>query len=272
MGHVGLAGDLKLAASIGELLGRELRAVGIDVNLAPVLDVDTREDNPLIADRSFGLSPPICSAFGCGVIEAMQACGVAAIAKHFPGLGDVADDPRESTCRLEHGWDRLDAVELPPFFNAIQRDVAGLLVGHVEFEAIDPGRPASRSSKLVEASLRNRLEFEGLVLGEDVAQPAAGDDVGEAAVEAVFAGCDAVLLGGASADLTDRLDAIVAALDQAITSGHLLPTRLQNARRRRDTLAAAYAHGPNPAPDLSCIDSDEHRDAVKRIRQAAEAK
>ena len=269
MGRVGLAGDLALAGTLGELMGKELRAVGIDVNLAPVLDVDTREDNPLVRDRSFGISPPICSAFGCGLIEAMQNRGVAAIAKHFPGLGDLADDPRETACRIEHGWDRLDAVELPPFFNAIQRGVAGLLVGHARFDAIDPDRPASQSTTLVEASLRNRLEFEGLVLSEDVAQPAAGDDASRAAAEAVFAGCDAVLLRGKAADRVQMLDAVLAALQEAIASSHLLPARLQNARRRHDTLVAAYVQGPDPDPDLSCIGSDEHRAAVTRIQQAA---
>lgn len=268
MGRVGLAGDLNLAATLGELLGKELRSVGIDVNLAPVLDVDTREDNPLVGDRSFGISPPMCSAFGCGLIEAMQAQGVAALAKHFPGLGDLADDPRGTTCRIAHGWDRLDAVELPPFFNAIQRGVAGLLVGHARFDAIDPDRPASRSTTLVEASLRNRLEFEGLVLSEDVTQPAAGDDASRAAAEAVFAGCDALRLGTNATDHGEPLDAILIALDEAIASGRILPARLQNARRRHDTLVSAYVQGPEPDPDLSCIGSDEHRAAVTRIQQA----
>jgi beta-N-acetylhexosaminidase len=274
MGRVGLAGDLQLAPTIGDLLGKELRAVGIDVNLAPVLDVDTREDNPLVGDRSFGISPPICSAFACGVLEAMQGRGVAAIGRHFPGLGDLANDPRKAHCRIEHGWDRLDAVELPPFFNAIQRGIAGLLVGHARFDAIDPDRPASQSATLIDESLRNRLGFEGLVLSEDVTQPAAGEDAGTAAAQAVVAGCDAVLLGGITPDRGDKLDAVIAAIEEAIASGHLPPARLQNARRRRDTLAATYVRGPAPTgeADLSCIGSDEHRAATDRIRIASESR
>ncbi|MFW6336046.1 MAG: glycoside hydrolase family 3 N-terminal domain-containing protein, partial [Phycisphaeraceae bacterium] len=187
-------------------------------------------------------------------------------------VGDLADDPRETTCRIEHGWNRLDAVELPPFFNAIQRSIAGLLVGHATFDAIDPDRPAAQCTALVEACLRNRLEFEGLVLSEDVAQPAAGNDPGEAAAQAIFAGCDAVLLGGAFEDRAETLDAVIAAVEQAIASGRIPPARLQNARRRRDTLAAAYVHGPAADPDLSCIGSEEHRQAADRIRSATETR
>src|SRR5262249_18563062 len=116
---IGRAGDVNLARKIGELLARELRAVNCDWDLAPVLDVDTNPKNSVIADRSLGADPRHVAKIGAAIIEGLQASGIAACGKHFPGHGDTWQDSHHVLPTLDHDIDRLMQIELPPFQTAI---------------------------------------------------------------------------------------------------------------------------------------------------------
>jgi len=273
-GAMGLAGDLGLIREMGSVIGQELKAVGIDMNLAPVLDVDTREDNPFVGERSFGISPHICGAMGCALITAMQAEGVAACGKHFPGLGELGDDPRLVEAHLELEHSRMDKVELPPFFNAISQEVASLMVGHAWVS--DPvshdgeGAPASQSRYWIESVLRDAMSFDGPVIADDLTQPSArngGKDLDQAAVACLAAGVDVLMIDGNEPDLVDH---VIDALERAHRDGVLTQARVQEANRRVDRLCQGYVAKPLDEPRLDWIGCESHRVVMSRAWRSAQ--
>src|SRR5690606_2842589 len=130
---VGRTGDAELATATGRLLGAELRAVGIDVAFAPVLDVDTNPNNPVIGARSFGSDPELVARLGIALAAGIQSAGVAACGKHFPGHGDTDLDSHLALPRLAHPRERVDAVELVPFRRAAEAGIASMMTAHVVF-------------------------------------------------------------------------------------------------------------------------------------------
>jgi beta-N-acetylhexosaminidase len=161
-------------AAVARALALELHDCGIDLDFAPVVDVDSNPANPVIGDRSFGREPARVAALATTFITAMQSAGVASCAKHFPGHGDTTLDSHLALPTIAHDLDRLLAVELPPFAAAIAAGVASIMSAHVVFEAIDPHRPATFSPDVL-ALLRERLRFEGLVFSDDLEMKAVAD-------------------------------------------------------------------------------------------------
>src|SRR5690606_19939673 len=125
--------------------GRELRAVGVDLNYAPVLDIDTNPDNPIIGNRSFSRDPQVVAELGIALARGIESEGVASCGKHFPGHGDTSQDSHQELPRLPHAMERLERVELVPFRAAVQAGLASIMTAHVVFEAIDPEYPATMS-------------------------------------------------------------------------------------------------------------------------------
>ena len=240
MRHIGAAGPEE-AARVGALFARELRACGIDVNFAPVVDVDSNPANPVIGARSFSRDPARVGACASAFIRAMQAGGVAACAKHFPGHGDTHVDSHLDLPVLPHGLDRLAAVELLPFRDAIAAGVASVMTAHVVFEALDPGVPATMSARAVDGLLRRELGFGGVIFSDDLEMKAIADrmDFGEACVRAVEAGCDCLLV----CHELERQRAAIAALADAICSGRLPRERIARSHARLDALSSAYVRG-----------------------------
>ncbi|HET8732938.1 MAG TPA: beta-N-acetylhexosaminidase, partial [Anaeromyxobacteraceae bacterium] len=149
MRALGETGDEGLAFEVGALLGSELRAVGIDQDYAPVVDVDTNPANPVIGDRSLSRDPERVGRLGAALARGLQSAGVAACAKHFPGHGDTSQDSHVALPRLAHSLERLEAVELPPFRALARAGVASVMTAHVVFEALDPKRPATLSPSVM---------------------------------------------------------------------------------------------------------------------------
>lgn len=224
------AGGERAAHEAGARAGRDLRAVGINMNLAPVLDVDSNPANPVIGSRSFGADP--AHVAGCGVAYAagLRAGGVAACGKHFPGHGDTNVDSHLDLPRLSHAMERLERVELVPFRAAARAGIDAIMTAHVLFEAIDPDVPATLSRTVVTGLLRERLGFDGLVITDDFEMQAIADrfEIGEAAVRAVEAGCDLVLV----CHREDRQRRAIEALAQAVRTGRLTPERVDRSRKR----------------------------------------
>lgn len=231
-----------LAGVFGRRLANDLRPVGIDLDLAPVVDVDSNPRNPVIGARSFGSDPGLVGECGAAMIVAMQAGGVAACAKHFPGHGDTDLDSHHDLPVLRHDLDRLRAVELPPFRAAIEAGVACIMTTHVVFEAVDPGVPATMSGAAIEGLLRHELGFDGVVVSDDLEMAAIADlpaidgDLGEAAVRTVLAGVDLVLC----CHREDRQHRVIDALADAIASGRIPRERVAAAHRRLDRLFSRY--------------------------------
>jgi beta-N-acetylhexosaminidase len=174
MQRLGEADDSELTAAVARALAVELLDLGIGLDFAPCVDVDTNPANPIIGDRSFGSEPTRVAAHAARFIRAMQDAGVASCAKHFPGHGDTACDSHLELPRLDHDLARLRAVELPPFASAIEADVASIMTAHVLFPALDAKRPATLSPDVM-AILREELAYDGVVFSDDLEMKAVAD-------------------------------------------------------------------------------------------------
>ena len=224
------AGGERAAREAGEHAARDLHAVGINMNLAPVLDVDSNPANPVIGARSFGNDAAQVAACGVAYAAGLRAGGVAACGKHFPGHGDTSVDSHLDLPRLPHAMERLERVELVPFRAAVRAGIEAIMTAHVLFEAIDPQVPATLSRTVITGLLRERLGFDGLVITDDFEMQAIADrfETGEAAVRAVEAGCDLVLV----CHREDRQRRAIEALADAVRSGRLSADRVDRSRKR----------------------------------------
>ena len=189
-------GDLELVRAAAQAVGIELAAMGFNLNFAPVLDVNTEAENPVIGDRAFGSDARTVMRFGIAYVRGLQQANVLACGKHFPGHGDTRVDSHLDLPVVVHPRSRLDQIDLPPFRAAIGAGVAALLSAHVVYEQIDKGVPATMSRSICASLLRAELGFEGVLFSDDLEMKAiaARWPIEDAAVEAVWAGCDAVLV------------------------------------------------------------------------------
>jgi beta-N-acetylhexosaminidase len=267
MRDVGRAGDEKLAYEIGGVLGREIRAVNVDVDLAPVLDVDTNPGNPVISSRSFGPTPQLAAKMGVALLRGLQDAAVAATAKHFPGHGDTSKDSHFELPELPaHDLDRLSKIELPPFEAAIKAGVACVMTAHVIYPPID-NLPATLSKPIIDGLLRQRLGFDGYVMSDDMEMKAIAEHFGfdEAIVMAVNAGVDLLWICHAP-QLQNRA---IEVLIHAVESGKVARERLEQASRRLGVVRSKFTKAPNVPPQLHLIGSPEHRAIAARIEQRA---
>lgn len=195
---LGATGSVDLAHKTGYALGRELAAMGINVNYAPVCDVNINPENPVIGIRSFGESPEMVARMAAAMIEGMQSAGVAATAKHFPGHGDATGDSHYGITVVPHSRERLKQVELPPFIAAINAGVRLIMTAHVALPAIDEGGllPATLSRAILRGLLREELGFDGLIVSDAMDMKAITQGMGLIidAIAATAAGVDMLLL------------------------------------------------------------------------------
>ncbi|WP_049972684.1 beta-N-acetylhexosaminidase [Haladaptatus cibarius] len=227
----GAADDPALAARAGDAVGCELRALGIDMNLAPVLDVNNNPDNPVIGVRSFGERPDRVAELGAAFADGLQDASVVACGKHFPGHGDTVVDSHLDMPVIDHDRDRLDRVELRPFRRAIEAGIDAIMTTHVAFPAIaDDERPATLSHRVVTGLLREELGFDGLVVTDCMEMSAIADGVGtvEGCVQAVEAGCDLICVSHTPSKQRAAIDAV----GDAVTSGRIEESRIDRSVRR----------------------------------------
>lgn len=193
---LGSLDDTSVTRSALRALGTALAAIGINLDFAPVADVDSNPKNPVIGDRSFGADPSLVARHVTAAIEGFREAGIHACAKHFPGHGDTAQDSHLELPRLEHDRARLDAIELIPFRAAVSARVASVMTAHVVFAPLTGDEPATFVSDTIEGLLRKELGFEGVVISDDLLMRAVADryPVDECAVRALRAGCDMVLV------------------------------------------------------------------------------
>lgn len=275
---LGASVDRGLAREAGKVVGRELRAMGITLNFAPVMDVNSNPANPIIGTRSFGEDPALVDAMGTAYIGGLQDAGVAATAKHFPGHGDTSVDSHVGLPRVDHGLERLTAVELPPFAAAVHAGVAAVMTAHIVHPSLDPsGAPATMSEPILTGLLRERMGFRGLVFTDSMSMRAIIDHfgVGDAAVRSIRAGCDIVLALGPDALQEEILDHLA----RAIEAGAIPEGRVREAHERVETALARWmgesARRPSGSSHgladglSSAVGIDEHCDVAARIAAAA---
>jgi beta-N-acetylhexosaminidase len=188
--------DLVLTAAVAEQMGKELRAAGFNMDFAPVMDVDSNPDNPVIGDRAFGRDPRTVMTHGVAFVRGLQQAGVLACAKHFPGHGDTELDSHLELPTVRHDEDRLRRIELPPFRAASGAGVAAMMSAHVVYPALEPDVPATMSRAICTSLLRTEIGFEGVLFSDDLEMGAVAKHhaIERIAVEAVWAGCDALLI------------------------------------------------------------------------------
>lgn len=191
---LGRIGDESLSRRMGAALAAECASAGIKCDFAPIMDVDTNPDNPIIGNRSFGDDPERVGRLAVAMIEGLQGGGVVASAKHFPGHGDTNLDSHLELPVVELSRSRLDDVEIRPFKRAIAAKVATIMMAHVLYPELDPEYPASISRPVVEGILRRELRYDGVVLADDLEMKAVADrwTPDRSAVLALQATCDIV--------------------------------------------------------------------------------
>jgi beta-N-acetylhexosaminidase len=241
---LGAIDDPVLTERAGCVLGAQLRALGIGVDFAPVLDVDTNPANPVIGDRSFGRDAGVVIRHGLAFAAGLAASGVVACGKHFPGHGDTDLDSHLALPRVAHDRARLDRVELAPF-RAARGHIPTLMTAHVVFDAIDPGVPATLSHGVVTELLRGELGYDGAIVSDDLEMRAVAArwGVAESAVRAIEAGCDVLLVCETPAR---ALEAHAALVGRARSDG-AFAARLVDAAARADALPRV----PPPATDCA---------------------
>jgi beta-glucosidase len=233
-------GDIEALRRAARLTAREARTMGVNWNLAPVCDLDLLNDNPVIGARAMGADPRKVATLVTAWIEACQAEGVLACAKHFPGIGRTTIDASHALPVVEQAADQLKDQDLQPFRAAISAGVASMMTAHVAYPALDPSRaPATVSREILQWLLRQQLKFDNLVVSDALTRAAVHDGHGvpHAAVLALRAGCDVLLDPG---PLGPTLDA----LERAVADGTLEPERIRQASRRR-LKWAQWASPPN---------------------------
>ena len=274
MRTLGESGDSALAGRFARALGRELRAVGISLDYAPVLDVHTNSGNPVIGDRALSEQADEVARLGAAIIEGLQGEGVAACGKHFPGHGDTGADSHHELPIVEHPPERLREVELVPFQAAIASDVAMMMTAHVLYPAIDDEHPATLSPRIVTGMLRDDLGFTGIIATDDMSMQAiaATWSTERAAVAALTAGCDLVLL--CAADVEQQARAVEAVI-RAVEDGTLPLDRVEDALARQLRVKSRFLTGdqgrrPLPARELQAVLScDEHAAVAEEMGRYA---
>ena len=265
---LGATTDPLLAGDVARAEASELLAMGVNMELAPVVDVNTNPLNPVIGVRSFGSDPDRVSEMATQTIAALQSSGLSAVAKHFPGHGDTSVDSHRDLPVVPHPLQRLESLEFLPFEAAIRDGVDGIMTAHLYLPAIEPqlDLPATLSRTVLTGLLREHLGYRGLILTDALDMDAIKKDRGapEAAVEAFEAGADMLLIAGINQDDRAHLAEGPPALLAAVQSGRVSEARLDEsvmriltAKAKRGILAGAV-DAPR-TPDVSVLNSPEHR-------------
>jgi beta-N-acetylhexosaminidase len=261
---LGAAGSPELARAAGTVLGLELAALGINVDFAPSCDVNINPLNPVIGTRSFGENAKSVAALAAAMTTGIQASGVAATAKHFPGHGDTASDSHHGVPVVDHPMERLWQVELPPFQAAIQEDVKLVMSAHLSLPAVSGRKdvPSTLSPAILKGLLRNELGYKGVIVTDamDMKAIQQGEGLGEEAVRAVLAGCDLLLLTTKPEDHRRVYQHLL----QAVQNGSIDPSELFESAQRVHVLKDWLMSQPLP-PDLSVVGCARHRAVAAEI-------
>jgi beta-N-acetylhexosaminidase len=237
-----------LLLRVAGLLGLQLRKLGFTLDFAPVLDVHSRAENPVIGDRAFGTDAATVCRMAEPFIEGLQAAGILACGKHFPGHGDTTKDSHFDLPVVERSRQELEAIELPPFRMAARAYIETMMSAHVVYTALDPDVPATLSHAICTDLLRRDVGFEGVLFSDDLEMKAIVDrwGIGEAAVLAVRAGCDALLVCWSE----ERQEEALAALVRETESSPAFAERVREAYARVMDARRAFPPRPRLAPEV----------------------
>lgn len=213
--NLGVINSPKMGFQFGFIMAKEIKAVGINVNFAPVVDVNTNPDNPVMKGRMFSSDADVCGRLGSAVCRGIQKMGVAAVAKHFPGHGDTQVDSHFDLPRINKTVSDLEKLEFVPFKRLVKSRIEGVMTAHILNAAIDPDYPATLSEKTLQPLLRQGMRYSKLVFSDDMEMKAIADHYGaeEAAVLAIKAGCDVLIYRGDKGVPVGSIEAVVKAVE-----------------------------------------------------------
>lgn len=268
MSHDRLAAphDVAVAEQVGTAIGDELRALGIDIDFAPVLDIHTNPANPIIGERAFGRDAATVTQRALAFARGLAAAGVLSCGKHFPGHGDTDTDSHLELPHIRHAWDRLNAVELAPFRAAAVDGLPMIMTAHVVFAALDPTGPATLSERVITGLLRHQLNYGGIIVSDDLDMRAISDHVGvnRAAIAAIRAGCDVLLLCANADNQALAAEALIKACE---TDSTLRFRVTESAARVRAMKATHAAHQlQTPPPSLDRVGCPAHLHLAARLK------
>ena len=268
---LGAAASAELAEQAGRVTALELAAVGINLNFAPVMDVNNNPHNPVIDRRSFGECPDLVSRLGTAYIKGLQRNGVLATAKHFPGHGDTNVDSHTDLPTVGHELGRIRAIELKPFRAAIEAEVGAIMTAHIVYSAFDSNRPATLSQPILTNLLRAELGFEGLIITDDMEMKAIDKRYrsGEAAVMAIEAGADMVLSLWTHQNQMKVFNALVSAVKSGRISEERIEQSVDRILKYKEEFGLFGWEGTASFKAIGLIGSEGHRRIAARIAEQA---
>ncbi len=232
--------DSEQAYWLGKVIGAELKSVGVNMNMAPLLDVNSNPHNPIIGDRSLGSNPQRVIQLALPLIKGMQEEGMIAVGKHFPGHGQTDLDSHKDLPTVSVTEETLQQRELAPFKAAIAANLSAVMTAHVLYPAWDKSNPATLSPFILHKILRQKMEFDGIIISDDLLMGALKNaNIGSVACRALLAGVDLLLIGAQPDSQVQVLESLQAAWE----SGALSAGRLEESLRRLFKLKAQYLTG-----------------------------
>jgi beta-N-acetylhexosaminidase len=267
--ELGRLADPSLVEKLARAMAHELRAAGVNLNFAPMLDLATNPNSPVTSGRSFGSEPHHVAQMGCAFLRGLQAEGVLACAKHFPGHGDTAVDPHLDLPRFDGTRERLMAQELVPFSSAIKAGVQTIMTAHILIPRIDSASPASLSCELLQSILRKQLAFDGIILADDLGMGAIARHykIGEGVVKTLQAGTDIAMLCHDWTIVAPALEAAAEALSGTVHQAKIDASLTAQSRTRIERLRLRLCEIEKAeAPPLDVIGCRQHRTLAAEIR------
>lgn len=248
------------AKALGKAVGQELKAFGFNVNYAPVLDINSNPANPVIGPRAYGSDANIVKLYGLAAMEGLRDSGVIPVVKHFPGHGDTSIDSHLELPVVNKSLAELEKLELQPFRAAAETGVEAIMAAHILLPRLDPDYPATLSPAIITGLLREKIGYSGVVITDDMTMGAIAKHypLKDAAVRAVLAGCDLVLVAHGYSQVQEA----VQGLKEALADGRLTWARVDESVARVLALKAAHQLADTPAaasPDIGAL-----RAAVKQ--------
>lgn len=263
---LGAVDDYQTTYDVSAATAKILKRLGINLNLAPVLDCNSNPDNPVIGVRSFGENPQKVARHGVEFINGHRDAGIIACGKHFPGHGDTHQDSHHELPVVSSSLEQLKEIEFVPFAEAIKNDVASLMISHVHYPAIDdnPKTPASLSEKVINGLLRREMDYKGLVLTDCLEMNAVSKTVGtpEGALRALKSGADILMVSHTYAEQIKTIDHI----EQAVLRGELKMETIDSALSRINKVKESYLQWETEFPETTL---DEEVEANQVLAQTA---
>ncbi len=240
---IGKVNDGNFSYEIGSIIGKEIKEFGFNMDFAPVLDINSNPKNLVIGDRSFSADPEVVSKLGVQTMKGIQTSGVIPVVKHFPGHGDTSIDSHIGLPSVNNDLNRLNDFELVPFNDAIKNGADAVMVAHILLNKIDAQNPASLSKIIITDLLRNKLNFNGVVITDDMTMGAIVKNytINDAAIKSVNAGSDIVLVCHGH----DNEVGVIDVLKKAVENGTILQERVDESVYRILKLKYKYSLSDN---------------------------